>query len=128
MSELGKIEKQEITYEQFERLIVEALELGSSYWAIVDIKGLNFPAEYEDLTLTEKIARVIWYQNANIPIYHAVDDELLGRVNMGSVKTAYQSLAKLYPLSYSRIINGSFTEEDSDIFFQIAVLGFLRYV
>jgi len=124
---IGKVDKQEITYKLFESLIIDALELGSDYWAMVDIEGLSFPKEYDDLTLTEKIAKAIWYEKATLPIYNRIDETLLGKVNMRSVKNAFEEMAKNEVESYKRIINESFTEEDSDTFLQIATMGFVRY-
>jgi|APGre2960657373_1045057.scaffolds.fasta_scaffold40357_4 hypothetical protein len=124
---IGKIDKQQISYNLYESLIVDALELGSDYWAMVDIDGIKFPQEYDELTLTEKIAKAIWYQNATLPIYNRADETLLGKVNIKSIKNAFEEMARNETESYKRILNESFTEEDSDTFLQIATMGFVRY-
>jgi len=124
---IGKIDKQQISYNLYESLMVDALELGSDYWAMVDIDGIKFPQEYDELTLTEKIAKAIWYQNATLPIYNRADETLLGKVNIKSIKNAFEEMARNETESYKRILNESFTEEDSDTFLQIATMGFVRY-
>lgn len=124
---IGKIDKQEISYNLYEVLMVDALELGSDYWAMVDIDAMSFPQEYDELTLTEKIAKAIWYQKATLPIYNRADETLLGKVNINSIKNAFEEMARTETESYKRILNQSFTEEDSDIFLQIATMGFVRY-
>ena len=124
---VGKIDKQEVSYSVYESVLIDALEMGSEYWVMVDIDGLKFPDEYNDYTLTEKIARSIWYQKTTLPIYNKFDDDLLGKINLKSVKNAFEELAKSHIESYKRILNQSFTEQDSDLFLQLATMGFVRY-
>lgn len=124
--------QQELSVENFESVIVGALEGGSRKWAFVDqknfVKSLPKTAKFF-LGDNERIAHALFTNpSLRLPVYDAKDPERQeGYVTQGSMRRAFELVSSLYPTVWNRFQQGEHTPADTDIFFQIAALGEVRF-
>ena len=115
----------EVTLEDFEAVIITALEGGSNYWYY--IPDQDEPPVIEGKTYDESIAHAL-YNDLNYALlinYVENPDEQLGIVNHQSMIDAFSNKKHLY--SVVNIIKGDYDAEDADILFQLATLGELTF-
>jgi hypothetical protein len=126
MSEIGKIEKPEFSFDSFYELMKEVVYI-SRYWAYFDEKQL--PSANAEMQLAERIARYVWQKEGVVPIYDRNNITLqIGDFSKEKIKQGLQLLAQGDDKeSYISIMNGDFDFFDADCFFQMAVLGKLVY-
>jgi hypothetical protein len=131
-NKLGIIARQEISYDLFEDIIVTALEGGSNYWCAIDLSNTGVPKEkYAGEPLSVKVAKMIWYDRIDLPVFDAEGDEEdtepLGKVNIATIKTAFEILCSQYPDIYMNLIREEYDANDADVFFQIATMGEITF-
>ena len=119
---------QEVSPENFESVIVGALEGGSKQWAHVDqasfLKDLPRTAKFF-LGDNERISYAL-YSNPELrlPVYDALaPQKQIGYITQASMKRSFELAATLYPQTWNRFAEAEHTEEDIDILFQLASLG-----
>ena len=126
MSELGKIQKPEFSFESFNELMKEVAYI-SRYWAFIDEKQL--PSSNANMSLSEKIARFVWKKDGVVPVFERDRPTVqIGEFSKEKIKQGLQLLAQSDDKdSYISIMKGDFDFYDADCFFQMAVLGKLVY-
>lgn len=119
---------QEISLDNFDSVIVGALEGTSKKWAHVKqsefVKDLPRTAKFF-LGDNERIAYALYTNpELKLPVYEAENpDRQIGYVNQTSMRRAFELAAALYPQTWNRFIEAEHTDSDIDIFFQLASLG-----
>lgn len=107
-------------------MLVTAFEGGSNYWATLGFVDRTHFVKGE--SLAENVARsVLADKNYKLDVYDVESDEdepeLLGTMTYASIEKAFNIMANEYTDAYSNIIKEEYDADDSDIFFQLAVMG-----
>lgn len=107
-------------------MLVTAFEGGSNYWATLDNVDRTYFVKGE--SLAENVARsIIADKNYKLDVYDVESDEdeleLLGTMTYASIEKAFNIMANEYTDAFSNIIKEEYDADDSDIFFQLAVMG-----
>jgi hypothetical protein len=124
MKEVRLTTKIQITQDDFENIIVGALEGGSNYWYCL---GDNLPPKDSDRTpLSTRIATKLFTDpDYKLPI-HDIEDpegEPLGYITQQSMLDAYGIVAEKWPSHFSDMIGDNHDACTADVFFQVAVMG-----
>jgi len=122
--------KKQLSYEDFENIIVTALEGGSNYWYNLDVdsfKGIDLE-EFEPLAI--QIAKGL-YNNKESEIVitdiESEEDEVLGIVTYDSVRQVFEHFPKNFQWALDQILNGDYDACSADVIFQIIVMGDVVY-
>lgn len=125
-----KIERP-LKLDDFEAVIVNALEGNSKKWAKVKAKDfLSQVPESNEFFLgpNERIAHALFmHPRQSLPVYHTKTGKQIGYVNKKSMKDALVMASLLYPEQWERFTLNEQTPEDMDIFFQLAALGEVKH-
>lgn len=105
-----------------------ALEGGSNYWYYLgDIDRTHF---VKGETLVDNLTRSFMAdKNYKLPVYDIEsaeefeDMDKLGDVTYDSMAKAFSIMSKDYPRQLGNILSGNYDGDDSDVWFQIAVMG-----
>ena len=128
---LGKVSKVAIHYEMFEDWMVTAIEGGSNYWYSIQDGAMpkSIVAKYESEKLPFSIlfSKAIWIDKLSIPVHYIETGEVLGSIDMKSVKKALEAICEHHSEIFESLMNGHFDAEDADVFFQYAVIGELTF-
>ena len=125
-----KVQLKDLTLEQFEDIIVNAMELGSNYWYLVN------PIEFrvslqgkEGDPLSTRIAQTLYNDKTFfIGVYDLEDPSyLLGTLTQESLLKALEIAYTRYTSHYTNFISGNGDAETSDVIFQLAVMGELVF-
>ena len=115
-----------LTFQQFEDLIVTALEGGSNYW--YDIREIPKGKANEE-PLSTFLAKKIW-EGEEVKIYDLEESDLeddevepLGVINLEKVKAGLVLAAEKQPHNLSNLLGENFDADDADVLFQLMVLG-----
>ena len=128
---LGIIVRTSIDYNLFEGWMVTAVEGGSNYW--FDIPESSFGAltietyKADNLSFAELLSKSIWIEKETIEVFDAMSGEMLGEINMKSVKKALEKICENHLDVFERLMSEQYDAEDADVFFQYAVLGELTF-
>jgi hypothetical protein len=109
-----------------------ALEGGSNYWYLLgNIDRTHF---VKGDMLADNLARSLMTdKNYKLPIYDIEsfevdsDPELLGHVTYDSMAKAFSIMSKDYPIQLNNILTGNYDADDSDVWFQLTVMGEVIY-
>jgi hypothetical protein len=109
-----------------------ALEGGSNYWYYLgDIDRTHF---IKGETLVDNLTRsFLADKNYKLPVYDIEsgdefeDMDKLGDVTYDSMAKAFSIMSKDYPRQLGNILAGNYDGDDSDVWFQIAVMGEVIY-
>ncbi len=117
----------EITEEEFESLLVTALEGGSNYWywiKSIELKDTSY--ESTDEPLSSWLGKELFNNpEFKLNIYDVEDhDNLLGTVTQESIMKAFEKAGVRRTLDF---IDGNFDAEDADVIFQYATMGEIVY-
>ena len=121
-----------IHLDQFEAVIIGALEGGSNYWYKIyneDYKDQLGPRNPNKPALSERIAFALYTDpKFKLPVYDVEleeggDGELLGNVTQESMYRAFELAEKDYSEIYERVISGQEDASDADVIFQLATMG-----
>jgi hypothetical protein len=129
---LGTIVKVAISFEMFQDWIITALEGGSNYWCY--IKDHSIPKivkdkyKEENLAFSELIARAIWIDKCAIEVHDQEDDsELLGVIDMKSVKKGLESCCEHHVSVFTKLMEEQYDANDADVFFQYIVMNEITF-
>lgn len=108
-----------ITYEEFENVIVTALEGGSNYWYITDTR--DFPTEPKGEPASIRIAWNLWNtKDWSIPVYDLENrDEKLGDLTLEGFKTN----AHIADFALQDLKRDNLDAWSADSLFQVAIMG-----
>lgn len=112
-----------VGYDQFEEVIVTALEGGSNYWYLIDEKHIPPKEKYPMLAPSQRVARAVW-EGAVIPVHDAEDPEtVLGDLSIENFKNNFASFIH----EWVQIEDQSGDAETADIILQFTVMGELTF-
>jgi hypothetical protein len=116
--------KVSITFEQFNDVILTAMEDGSTYWYLIDEDDV--PPMYVGCgSRVDRIIERLWDDpEYKLPIYDLEnEDELLGELTMqGFLDNAAKEI-----WAFNEMLNGEFDANSADVLFQLAVMGEIVY-
>ncbi len=126
MKEITITTKVQITQDDFENIIVTALEGGSNYWYSLG-EGIP-PKDNKGTPLAVRIAeRIFNDSNYKLPIHDIEDEEgePLGYLSQQSLLDAYGIISEKWPTHFHNMTSedGDYDAETADVFFQVAVMG-----
>ena len=107
----------EITYQQFEDVIVTALEGGSDYWYLIDVRTIVGKPKGEPWSTF--IAREVWNEELELQVYDVEDESLLGTLS----KESFLANAGREPWALLELMNERLDADSADVLFQLAVMG-----
>jgi hypothetical protein len=118
----------ELTYEDFENLIVGAIEGGSNYWALIRTSELPMEIRntYKGEPASVKISKAIW-EGHTVKVYDAEDEDESWEINREKVATGLVKMATDYPNHYNNFRSDNGDAETSDVFFQLISIGDLTF-
>lgn len=124
MKEVTLTTKIQITRDDFESIIVTALEGGSNYWYSL---GEGIPPKDENNTpLSVRIANKLFDDPEYKLAVHDIEDEEgepLGYISQQSLLDAYGIIAQKWPHHFSDMTSDDYDAITADVFFQVAVMG-----
>jgi hypothetical protein len=116
-----------IDNQKIKDLIITAIEGGSNYWA-----SLKLPSDWK-----EKYGSIeeITFKGGNIEVYDVETDELLGVLNLATVRTGLQLMADSEDMKgkaipgrhFQNLINDNWDAETADVFLQLATMTEIIY-
>ena len=112
-----------IPHQKIQDLIITAVEGGCRYWA-----SFKFPENWKEKYGSHE---EIPFKDGNIEVYDVETDELLGYLNIASVKVGLQLMADCKDLKgkhvparhFKNIATDNDDAETADVFMQLAVIG-----
>lgn len=121
-----------VTDEVITDIIVTALEGGSNSWYYLpDLNNVKrrFPnQEREQTPLPILIAKAVLKKQERVQVFDLEDEnEQLGELSIDSIKKAFQLLSENYKSTLASLLNETYDADDADVFFQLAVMGELRF-
>ena len=132
-----------IKFEDFEHMLISALEGGSNYWYWLPEKGDNNAEgmadvlkwaedkecegdkEFEGLAPSELIARYVWEGGCVRVTEGDAQDEhiLLWALNRTNVKRGFKVMQEEYPRHWDDLQRDNADAETADVWFQCALMG-----
>lgn len=114
----------QLDYQNFEDMLVAALEGGSNYWYLL---GEYPPKKGKEQPLSVFIAEQVW-NGASVDIFDVEDEKTkLGELNIDNIKRGASLAATKYLQSLANLVDGSYDAADADVLFQLIVLGDVVY-
>ena len=126
-----------IKFEDFEHMLISALEGGSNYWywlpekgdsnaeGMADVLKWAEDKEFEGLASSELIARYVW-QGGGVRVTEGdAQDEhiLLWALNRTNVKRGFKVMQEKYPRHWDDLQRDNADAETADVWFQCALMG-----
>lgn len=117
----------EITYEQFENVIVTALEGGSNYWYLIDL-GAAYDKHRKPPGTPPSVflADLIWNKGYGLDVYdyESYDGDIDDVDQLGTItKESFLSNIQKEPWALSELINDNLDATSADVLFQLGVMG-----
>jgi hypothetical protein len=129
--ELGKIEtaQLEFSFEHFNKIVQVGLPT-TYYWA--EVKQIEVPHEilhrYRGFDFKDVFARAVWYDNYSAKFYSRQTPSLVfGEMSMPTIKATLSRMSQEYKEYFEYLMSPNFEDVDCDVFFQLAVVGELRF-
>lgn len=119
-----------LAVEKLNYLIVTAFEGGSGYWAELrpqekEVVLADTP-DMEGEPTSERFHKSL-EEGSEHDIFSRIEEKYIGTITLESSKKALETMALKYVDHYARIVNDSYDAEDADVWFQLAVMGEVRY-
>lgn len=117
------------TYDEFEDLLVTAMEGGSNYWYYIDNKDIPPRDDESDDLMVVRIAKALWnnprYKLRVYDLETIYDDEpvLLGKLSM---KSFCDNIGGCQ-WAFDDFISGNYDANGADALFQMAVMNELTF-
>jgi hypothetical protein len=129
------LKKIDITYDQFENVIVTALEGGSNYWYAIDVAEFKDKLPLPREPMSVRIAKGIWDNpELEINVYDcehydedAEDNTILGQISLNNFKKALAKLNEESSWALDELLDDNLDADSADVIFQYIVLGELTY-
>ena len=126
-----------IKFEDFEHMLISALEGGSNYWywlpekgdsnaeGMADVLKWAEDKEFEGLAPSELIARYVWEGGCVRVTEDDAEDEhiLLWALNRTNVKRGFKVMQEKYPRHWDDLQRDNADAETADVWFQCALMG-----
>ena len=117
----------EISYEQFENVVVTALEGGSNYWYLIDLdKVYQKHRKPKGLPTSVFLADLVWNKGYGLDVYdlESYDGDVEDIDQLGTL-TREQFLAHAgdEPWALSELINDNLDATSADALFQLGTMG-----
>ena len=126
-----------IKFEDFEHMLISALEGGSNYWywlpekgdsnaeGMADVLKWAKDKEFEGLAPSELIARYVWEGGCVRVTEDDAEDEhiLLWALNRTNVKRGFKVMQEKYPRHWDDLQRDNADAETADVWFQCALMG-----
>jgi hypothetical protein len=118
--------KKEMDYDSFENLIVTALEGGSNYWYMLDLKnsvGIRRSKD-DQRPMTMRIAEALYNNKDSAVVVLDTEDEeeVLGILTYDSVRKALGNFPSDHQWALDNVLNGDYDANDADVVFQVLVM------
>lgn len=122
----------ELTREQNENWIVNALEGGSNYWYLIGVDGLNairdVVSRETDPYFSTALHKAVFDHDVIVPIRDVEDEEtILGYLSKESITRGLELCKNNNPKFIGQILSGGDDAETADVIFQYCLLGEIVY-
>lgn len=107
----------EITYNQFENVLVTALEGGSNYWYMLDLQKIKDKPRGEPWS--QFLARKCWNEGFKLPVFDREEGGLLGYFT----KAKFLRNASKEPWALAELIDETYDANTADVLFQLGTMG-----
>jgi len=105
-----------------EDLLITALEGGSNYWYLLAEEACGIFGSYPGPAGSEKVWQAI-ADGKTIPVNDAEEEEeVLGSINMESIKAGEEIMLKEYPHILADILKENWDAGTADVWFQLCVM------
>ena len=122
----------ELTRQQNENWIVDALEGGSNYWYIIGINGLNavrsVVSREEDEYFCTALHKAIFDRGAKVEIRDREDtDTVLGYLSKESIAKGLKKCKEEHPKYISQMLTEEEDAITADVIFQYCLMGEIMF-
>ena len=122
-----------VDYEQFENLIVTALEGGIDYWGdfptsvILEIREWSEKNNLKFEPFSIRFAKYIWSGNSvSVIDIEEIDDEIIGNLNLETITVGWQLFAN-HEEHFQNFLDDQWDATTADVWFQCCSLGDVVY-